>query len=99
LADEAFLRRLGYKVHIDYIDKEEYAAIFSQYCEANGLEYSPSMVEFLIENYYLPREKKMAASHPKELINKVIDFSLYEGVSPKISEELLAQAWDSYFLT
>jgi hypothetical protein len=99
LADEAFLRRLGYKVHIDYIDEDEYADIFSQYCEANGLEYSSSMVSFLIENFYRPRDKKMAASHPKELINKVIDFSLYEGVEPKISEELLAQAWGSYFLT
>lgn len=99
LADEAFLRRLGYKVHIDYIDEAEYTEIFAQYCDANGLDYDPSMVSFLIENFYQPREKKMTASHPKELINKVIDFSLYEGVEPKISKELLTQAWDSYFLT
>jgi len=99
LADEAFLRRLGYKVFIDYINESEYAEIFAQYCEANGLDYEPEMVTYLIENYYQPRERKMAASHPKELINKVIDFSLYEGVKPKITKELLAQAWDSYFLT
>jgi len=99
LADEAFLRRLGYKVYIDYIDEFEYAKIFEQYCEANGLAYDPEMVSYLIESFYHPREKKMAASHPKELINKVIDFSLYEGVKPIVTKELLAQAWDSYFLT
>lgn len=99
LADEAFLRRLGYKVYIDYIDETEYARIFEQYCEVNDLDYDPEMVTYLIENLYLPREKKMAASHPKELINKVIDFSLYENVKPKVTKELLAQAWDSYFLT
>jgi len=99
LADEAFLRRLGYKVYIDYIDESEYAKIFEQYCEVNGLEYDPEMVTYLIENFYLPREKKMTASHPKELINKVIDFSLYEDINPKVTKELLAQAWDSYFLT
>jgi hypothetical protein len=99
LADEAFLRRLGYKVFIDYIGEEEYRQIFAQYCDANGIVYAPEMVNYLIEEFYEPREKKMTASHPKELINKVIDFSLYEGVKPELSKELLAQAWDSYFLT
>jgi len=99
LADEAFLRRLGYKVYIDYISESEYSAIFAQYCEANDLTFEPEMVTYLIDSFYQPRERKMAASHPKELINKVIDFSLYEGVKPKITKELLAQAWDSYFLT
>lgn len=99
LADEAFLRRLGYKVYIDYINEKEYSQIFAQYCDANNLEFDPEMVTYLIDNFYQPRERKMAASHPKELINKVIDFSLYEGVKPEITRELLAQAWDSFFLT
>lgn len=98
LADEAFLRRLGYKVHMDYISNREYEMIFRQYCETNELDYDPEMVRFLIEEMYVPRGRRMAASHPKELINKTIDFCLYEGTPPVISKDLLEQAWDSYFL-
>ncbi|MCW8918981.1 MAG: ATP-binding protein [Gammaproteobacteria bacterium] len=98
LADEAFLRRLGYKIHMDYISNREYGEIFQQYCTTNGLDYDPEMVRYLIEELYAPRGRRMTASHPKELINKVIDFSLFEGRKPVISKELLKQAWSAYFL-
>ena len=98
LADEAFLRRLGYKVHIDYISNQDYEKIFKQYCATNELQFDPEMVRFLIEEKYVPTGRRMTASHPKELINKVIDFCLFEGDEPAISKELLRQAWDSYFL-
>jgi predicted ATPase with chaperone activity len=98
LADEAFLRRLGYKVHMDYISNREYEKIFQQYCTTNELAYDSNMVRFLIEDMYVPKGRRMAASHPRELINKVIDFSLYEGLKPVITKELLKQAWDAYFL-
>jgi hypothetical protein len=98
LADEAFLRRLGYKIHMDYISNKEYGDIFQQYCKTNDLDYDPEMVRYLIEELYVPRGRRMAASHPKELVNKVIDFSLYEGRKPVISKDLLKQAWNAYFL-
>jgi hypothetical protein len=98
LADEAFLRRLGYKIRMDYISNREYGEIFQQYCTTNGLDYDPEMVRYLIEELYAPRGRRMTASHPKELINKVIDFSLFEGREPVISKELLEQAWSAYFL-
>ena len=37
LADEAFLRRLRYKLKIDYPDVSEYEEIFRRVCESNGL--------------------------------------------------------------
>ncbi len=98
LADEAFLRRLGYKVHMDYITNSEYEKIFQQYCVTNEIDYDADMIHFLIEEMYVPTGRRMTASHPKELINKVIDFSLFEGVKPVLSKELLKQAWDAYFL-
>ena len=39
LADEAFLRRLGYKIHVDYLTEQEFHAVFKQYCMANNFEY------------------------------------------------------------
>lgn len=98
LADEAFLRRLGYKIVVSYISEEEYSQIFKQYCITNGLEFSQKFVDYLIQQHYKPNKKKLLASHPKELINKVIDFSLFEGKKPSLTEESLSMAWDAFFL-
>ena len=71
LVDEAFLRRLGYKIVVSYISEEEYSQIFKQYCTTNGLEFSQKFVDYLIQKHYKPNKKKLLASHPKALINKV----------------------------
>ncbi len=99
IADEAFLRRLGYKIHVGYVTRAEYHAIFQQYCEANDLEYQPEMVDELIEQFYQPSGRPLVACHPRDLINKVIDFSIYEGVKPAINRDLLSKAWHAYFVS
>jgi hypothetical protein len=98
LADEAFLRRLGYKVHMDYITNVEYEKIFKQYCAANGVDFDNEMVRFLAEELYASTGRKMTASHPREIINKVIDFSLFDGNKPVLDKDLIQQAWNAYFL-
>jgi hypothetical protein len=90
---------LGYKIHVGYVTDAEYHAIFQQYCEANDLEYQPEMVDELIEKFYRPSGRPLVACHPRDLINKVIDFSIYEGVKPAINRDLLSKAWHAYFVS
>ena len=99
LLDEAFLRRLGYKVGIDYLTEEEFAKIFEQYCEANALAYDRGMVEHLVREHYRLKNRPMAACHPRDLINKAIDYCLYQGRPLELTAELLDKAWSSYFVT
>ncbi|MFH7325991.1 ATP-binding protein [Desulfurivibrio sp. C05AmB] len=99
LLDEAFLRRLGYKVEIDYLTEEEFAKIFAQYCEANALPYDQEMVEYLVREHYRLNNRPMAACHPRDLINKAIDYCLYQGRPLELTAELLDKAWSSYFVT
>ena len=79
--------------------RAEYHAIFQQYCEANDLGYQPEMVDELIEKFYKPSGRPLVACHPRDLINKVIDFSIYEGVKPAINRDLLSKAWHAYFVS
>lgn len=98
LADQAFLRRLGYKINVDYVNEEEYAHIFEQYCELNNIPFTKNSVDYLIEKFYRPNELPLLASHPKEIINKIIDFCLFEGEEPALSDERLAMAWRAFFI-
>ena len=51
LVDEAFLRRMGYRLYVNAPDKEMYGAIFKQYVEANGFGYKPKFLDYVYGLY------------------------------------------------
>ena len=98
LADEAFLRRIPYKILAKNPTIEEYCRIFELNCRKRGLTFDPVMVEYLERKYYGPRRLQMRACHPRDLINHVVDICRYTGRDPVISRELLDSACGSYFI-
>jgi hypothetical protein len=98
LADEAFLRRIPYKILAKNPTIEEYCRIFELNCRKRGLVFDPVMVEYLERKYYAPRRLQMRACHPRDLINHVVDICRYTGREPVISRELLDAACGGYFI-
>jgi len=98
LADEAFLRRIPYKIYAKNPTQEEFGRIFELNCHRRGLAYDPVVIEYLVRRYYEPRGLEMRACHPRDLIEQVMDMSRYQGRTPTITRELLDAACTSYFL-
>ena len=98
LADEAFLRRIPYKILAKNPTLDEYCRIFEMNCKKRGLSFDPVMVEYLQRKYYQPRKLQMRACHPRDLIEQVVDMCRYHGRQPSITRELLDAACGSYFL-
>ena len=98
LADEAFLRRIPYKILAKNPTTEEYCKIFELNCKKRGLRFDPVMVEYLERSYYRPRKLQMRACHPRDLVEQVVDICRYQKKEPVISRELLDAACGSYFL-
>ena len=98
LADEAFLRRIPYKIVAKNPTLDEYCRIFELNCKRRGLSFDPVMVEYLQRKYYQPRKLQMRACHPRDLIDQVVDMCRYHGRQPSITRELLDAACGSYFL-
>jgi hypothetical protein len=98
LADEAFLRRIPYKILAKDPTLAEYCQIFELNCRQRGLPFDPVMVEYLHRAYYQPQRLPMRACHPRDLIEQVIDLCRYQGREPAISRELLDAACRSYFI-
>jgi hypothetical protein len=97
LADEAFLRRIGYKIRIDYLSEEDYAAISRQVAERIGLPYRAEVVRFLIEEEHGKRRIPLAACHPGDILSRMAEICVYEGVPPRMDEELARRACRDYF--
>jgi hypothetical protein len=98
LADEAFLRRIPYKIRAKNPTADEYGRIWEMNCRRRGVAHNPDVIEYLQARYYGPRNLEMRACHPRDLIEQVVDMCRYNGRPLEISYDLLDRACGSYFL-
>jgi DNA-binding PadR family transcriptional regulator len=97
LADEAFLRRLGYKIYVGPLDEGEYRAIARQVCDELQIPYNEEGISYLLRELHYKTGKPLNACIPRDILEQVRDFARYEGVQPELSVELLDWAWNNYF--
>jgi predicted ATPase with chaperone activity len=98
LVDEAFLRRIRYKIKIDHPTEEEYEAIFKRICESNGIAFKRDVFEYLMKNYYKKQDIKLNACHPRDLVDHIIDDAHYYNHTAQLSKEGVDIAWQNYFV-
>jgi hypothetical protein len=98
LADEAFLRRIPYKIMAKNPTMDEFCQIFEMNCRRRNIAFDPVLVEYLNRKYYQPRKLQMRACHPRDLVEQVVDRCRYYGRELAITRELLDAACASYFL-
>ncbi|AEI65570.1 hypothetical protein LILAB_18340 [Corallococcus macrosporus] len=96
--DEAFLRRIKYKIEVGNPDEEAYREIFSRVCEAAGIPYVDQAVTYLIEHYYKPRSMELRSCHPRDLVSLIRDAARYRQIPPALSKDLLDQACEVFLV-
>jgi predicted ATPase with chaperone activity len=100
LADEAFLRRIGYKVHFDHLQPSEYARIWQQECAKWVVPYDPALVTYVIEQLHLPTQTPLLPCHPRDLLGMALDRQRYLGLeaTASLTPAVLRWAWRNYFV-
>jgi predicted ATPase with chaperone activity len=89
LADEAFLRRIRYKVELPNPTPEEYRMIFRRECESAGLTYRDDVIDHLMDHWYAAHNRAMRGCHPRDIVEAIADAAQYES---------LDEACATYFL-
>ncbi|PWB54697.1 MAG: ATPase [Nitrosomonadales bacterium] len=97
LADDAFLRRIGYKVHVLEMTESEYTRVFEQVCAEFDIPFSKASVQELINEFHMPRKVPLLACYPRDLVRQVRDIAAYEEMAPALSRGLMEKAWFNYF--
>jgi hypothetical protein len=97
LADEAFLRRLRYKLKIDYPNVKEYENIFRKVCYFNGLKFDHECFDHLMAKYD-DTNIKLTGCHPRDIIDQIIDQAHYVGKPAIIDKKVIDQVWEDYFI-
>lgn len=98
LVDEAFLRRLRHKIEISDPSYEEYREIFKRVSEQKGVTYSDQGLAYLLQEWYIKRNRKLRASHPRDLCDQILDIGRYLSTEPVMTKEMLDRASQAYFV-
>lgn len=100
LADEAFLRRIGYKIYFGYLEQDEYRRIWQQVCTEKGIDFDPELVDFALVKLHEQHQVGLRPCHPRDLLGMAQDRRRYLGENAaSIDEASLRWAWDSYFVS
>lgn len=98
LVDEAFLRRIRYKIELRDPTWEQYREIFIRVCASRGIEYREESLRYLINEQYIKTKRNPRSVHPRDIVDELCDIARYRGEPPTLSPELLDQACKAYFL-
>ena len=99
LADEAFLRRIGYKIHFDHLTEDMYREIWRDACAEQSIHYQPEMIDYLVSDLHGKTETPFKPCHPRDLLGIAMDRMRYKNKPSVLTEELLDFAWESYFVS
>ena len=98
LVDEAFLRRIRHKIQVTDPSWDEYRQIFRRRCEEKHVPYTEDGLAYLIKENYIKHDRLKRGCHPRDLIDQIIDIARYLDIPPQLSENLIDQACNAYFV-
>jgi SpoVK/Ycf46/Vps4 family AAA+-type ATPase len=96
--DEAFLRRIRYKIKIDQPSENQFREIFSHVCSMNGIPEKPEVLDHLVQHWYRRHDMPFNACHPRDLVDHIIDAARYFKQTPELTREAIDQACENYFV-
>jgi hypothetical protein len=98
LADEAFLRRIHYKIHVPDPDRGEYTSIFRACCAERDVPFDEGAVDFLYDRFYSDGTVTPRRCHPRDVLEHLRHLADYRGAPARLDVDLLEHACRSYFL-
>ena len=98
LADEAFLRRIRYKVEVPNPSHDEYRQIFRRECERQGVPYDEDAVSHVMYAWYEQHNRELRGCHPRDLIDAIVDVARYDEQQPRLTPAALDEVCTTYFL-
>jgi hypothetical protein len=98
LADQAFLRRMGYRARVEPPTAEAYSEIFRHQADRRGIRVDQPILDHILTKYRVER-KMMKGCEPRDLLDRATDICLFEGQKLELTPQVIDVAWRNYFGT
>lgn len=97
LVDEAFLRRIPYKIEVLDPSEESFRKLFEIMCQKLTIPYRPAVIDYLVEKYYKEAKRPFRNCHPRDLLMQVRNYCLYKTKPLDLLPEYFDYAAENYF--
>lgn len=97
LVDDAFLRRIPYKVEVGDPRSDEFHELFKLGAATFKCEYNKDAVEHLLQRHYYPNNRNLRRCHPRDLLNQIRNYCVYNDIPMTMTKELFDHVVNSYF--
>ncbi len=96
LMDEAYLRRIAYKIAIPNPDRDQLVEITRRSCEKKGLPYTEEAIEHLMDKLFAPGLPEPRGCFPRDIITTVMDEAEFQGHEPTLDVTSIDTACSLY---
>lgn len=96
LVDDAFLRRIPYKIEIQSPDETQFKKLFVFQCQRDEIPFDEAAYQYLLEHHYKGK-RGFRACHPRDLLDQLKNAAAFWNTQPRMTPELLDMACKNYF--
>lgn len=98
LGDEAFLRRIQYKMLLRGPAENEFIRIFESFCSARRLPCPKGLIDRFIEKRYRRTGMPFRRCHPRDVLTHALNLMHFEKLPLELNEQVLDRAFEGCFL-
>jgi hypothetical protein len=97
LVDEAFLRRVPFKIEIRDPGIEEFTSLFERACASIGFPWRPDVIKQLVDIVFRKGNRPLRRCYPRDLLNQVKAYCTYRSEPLDLRIDYLMHACRNYF--
>ncbi len=97
LVDDAFLRRIPYKIEVNDPDEESFRKLFTIMAPILKVEYDAPALDYLLDTHYKPVGRPMRCCQPRDLLLQIRNYCRYIGQPARMTPENFDYAVENYF--
>ncbi|MGI9428477.1 MAG: AAA family ATPase [Bythopirellula sp.] len=97
LVDDAFLRRIPYKIEVPDPSEEEFRKLFEIMAPIVGIEFNQEALDYLIDHHYKPIKRAYRCCQPRDLLLQIQNYCHYLDVPPLMCKEYFDYSVENYF--
>lgn len=98
LADQAFLRRMGYRARVEPPTPGAYSAIFRYQAKRRGINVDQPVLDYILKKYSV-EQRQMKGCEPRDLLDRATDICQFERHKVELTPHVVDIAWRNYFGT
>jgi hypothetical protein len=99
VADEAFLRRIKFKIEVRDPDESQWRQIWTLVCKGRKVNLDPKGLDYLVEKWYKPEERPFRMCHPRDILDQMISIAKYNMEQVTFNPDLIDAACATYFVS